>query len=181
MKKIIDVYESRAIFNYNALTGILTNKFTRGPAKRDEEAGTIEESGVKNSIKLYRRVLMNGKFAYVHRVIWVMMTGEQPDEVDHIDGNGLNNKWDNLRNITHKQNGKNQKIHTTNTSGTSGVTFRRDTGRWRARLIVDGIMIDSGSFKNKEDAIRARKQLEKEHGYEFDYVEEAGRYGIANQ
>lgn len=160
MKKIIDPEEARAVFNYDQKTGILTNRFScYGPGK-GREVGTIKKSGTKTSVRLYRRLLMNGKMFYAHRVIWVMMTGKQPDDIDHIDGNGLNNKWKNLRNGSHAKNGWNQKIHTTNTSGTSGVTYRKDNGKWRARIMINDKMINLGTFVNKQDAINSRKQAE---------------------
>lgn len=96
------------------------------------------------------------------------MTGEQPDDIDHIDGDGLNNKWSNLRSVSHNLNGKNQKMHTTNTSGVSGVYYRKDSGRWRAKIMVDNKQINLGTFKNKDDAIAARKEAEIKHNFYGD-------------
>lgn len=160
MKKFIDPYEVRALFNYDKETGILTHSFSRRGAKRGKEAGTIDKSGTKNSVKLYRKVSVDYKLFYAHRIIWVMQTGEQPLEVDHIDGNGLNNKWENLRNVSHSVNGRNQKLFTTNTSGTAGVSFLKNSGRWRARIMVDDKAISLGNFIDKDQAIEARKQAE---------------------
>lgn len=96
------------------------------------------------------------------------MTGEQPINIDHIDGNGLNNKWSNLRSVSHSVNGKNQKKHKTNTSGVSGVYYRKDSNRWRARIMVDDKAISLGTFKNKDDAIAARKEAEIKHNFYGD-------------
>lgn len=52
----------------------------------------------KNSRVPYILVGIDGKQYYGHRLAWLYMTGEEPkDIVDHKDGNGLNNKWENLR------------------------------------------------------------------------------------
>ncbi len=93
------------------------------------------------------------------------MTKEQPKEIDHIDGNGLNNKWSNLRSVSHSINAKNQKKHKNNTSGNSGVTFRKDSNKWRARIMVNDKSISLGTFLKKEDALSAR--IEAENKYYF--------------
>ena len=155
-------------FNYDKITGILVLKINRGMGDRfkaGDKIGTLHECGPKNSKKHYLRVGFIGVYVYIHRLIYVHVTGEQPDCIDHIDGNGLNNKWDNLRSVSHSINGKNQKIHTTNTSGTSGVTYRKDSDRWRARIMVDDKSISLGTFKEKSEAIQARKEAEKIYGY----------------
>lgn len=159
MKKHIDYKLVRSRFHYDPETGVLTRK------ESGAIAGSVDGSG-PNSDRPYKRasIYCNKKnfIAYVHRIIWVWMTGQQPDNIDHIDGNGLNNKWSNLRSVPHKVNCKNQKIHTTNTSGISGVT-KRDNGKWRARIMVDGNMIDLGTFAEKESAVKARKQGEQKY------------------
>ena len=154
------------LFTYNPDTGSLINKVPRGTKARiGEKAGSLTVCGPGNSKKTYIKVSVAGKRMYVHRVIWIMVTGETPKCIDHIDGDGLNNRWDNLRNVTHRINCKNQKIHTTNTSGTSGVTYRKESDRWRARIMVDDKMINLGTFKDKTEAIEARKKAELEHGF----------------
>jgi len=165
MAKIIFYEEVRRMFNYCPETGLLSYKHKRGQgskSKAGDAAGRVDESGVKNSIRLYLRVWIGKPVwnAYVHRIIWVWMTGQQPEEIDHIDGDGLNNKWRNLRSVPHSVNGKNQKLHATNTSGTAGVTQRKDNGRWRARIVVNGKMINLGTFIDKQQAIDARKEAQ---------------------
>ena len=170
MAKHLDPELVKNIFNYDPYTGILTLRIDRGAGgkfKAGDEVGTIHESGVANSKKYYLRTWFDGSYVYIHRLAYVGMTGKQPKDIDHINGDGLNNKWDNLRSVTHRINGKNQKIHTTNTSGTSGVTYRKDSGRWRARIMVDDIMINLGTFKDKNDAIEARKRAEGKYGYDL--------------
>ena len=135
MTILLDVELAREWFSYSKESGTLTLNKDRGMGsrfKKGSSVGVLHECGPKNSKKYYLRAVFDGSNVYVHRIIWVLETGNQPDEVDHIDGDGLNNVWSNLRNVSHKVNGKNQKKHTTNTSGKGGVTYRKDTGKWRA-------------------------------------------------
>ena len=167
MARYIDPIIVRLFFSYNKDTGVLVSKRDRGIGGRHKAGkaqGSLHKCGPKKE-KEYLRLELLGYHLYVHRIIWVLMTGEQPKEIDHIDGNGLNNKWSNLRSVNHKTNGRNQKKHITNTSGASGVTFRKDSGRWRARIMVDDVMISLGTFKNKDDAIKARKEAEKKYSF----------------
>lgn len=153
-------------FEYNPDTGELLVSRPRGRGgryKKGDKVGSIHVCGPKNSKRTYLRTAINGSYFYVHRIIWVMMKGEQPINIDHIDGDGLNNKWSNLRSVTSSENGKNQKIHTTNTSGKSGVTYRKESGKWRARILVDGKMISLGNFYCKTDAVNKRLEAEKKY------------------
>ena len=154
------------LFCYCPETGILSRKEQRGGQKKGSEVGTRHKTGQKRgTIKWYLRCAINGDCVYVHRVIYVLMTGEQPEQIDHIDGNGLNNRWENLRSVSQRINSKNQKTHKTNTSGSTGVCFRKDSGKWRARIMVDGKMVSLGSFCSKESAILARADAEKQFGF----------------
>lgn len=86
------------------------------------------------------------------------MTGEDPNEVDHIDGNRSNNKWSNLRNGTRSDNLRNIALKRNNTSGHHGVHFSKQRQQWTVTIGV-------GSFDSKEEAIAARKRAEEMLGY----------------
>lgn len=75
--------------------------------------------------------------------------------VDHIDGNGLNNQRDNLRLATHSQNRVNGQLRTDNKSGFKGVKFSPETGKWMARIGINGERKYLGLFKTPEDAHKA--------------------------
>lgn len=155
----------RKYFVYEPLTGKLKNRVSRGTrAKEGAECGCISTGGSAATKKAYLRIIFEKRNIYVHRLIWVYMTGKNPEYIDHIDGNGLNNKWENLRSVSHRINLKNQKVHSTNTSGHTGVCYRKDSGKWRARIMVDDKMISLGDFSDKEAAIQARKQTKIKYG-----------------
>lgn len=161
----IDKDRMLELFNYNPDTGILSVKSIRKGDRRSEigsEAGF--ESSVKNSKLKYRRTEIRSTSYKVHRIIYVMMTGEQPENIDHIDGNGLNNRWDNLRSVTRSENMRNCKQRTDNTSGVKGVSYYKQTKRWLAKITNDeGKRMNLGYFKVKQDAINARMEAEKKY------------------
>lgn len=112
----------------------------------------------------YETVCILGKRYKSHRVIWAMETGDWPvSEVDHIDGNGLNNRWINLRSVSHETNGKNQKMKSNNASGVVGV--RRIGHRWIAYITLKGKQHHLGSFPSKSEAKTARKAAERQMGF----------------
>lgn len=87
-----------------------------------------------------------------HALAWYYCYGEWPLLLDHIDGVGTNNKISNLRPLSHGDNIRKGRIQSNNTSGFKGVSFRRDTERWTARLKVDGKYKSLGSYSTKEEA-----------------------------
>lgn len=72
--------------------------------------------------------------------------------VDHIDGDGLNNRRENLRPATSSQNNRNAKRRSDNTSGFKGVTWRRRERKWAAQIRVDGKNMYLGHFDSPEAA-----------------------------
>lgn len=105
-----------------------------------------------------------------HRVIWKMVTGEDPTIIDHINGNRRDNRFCNLRAVTPSDNSRNTSTYKSNSSGAVGVDFieavhGQRRAYWRARICVDNRLITIGSFTTKEDAIRARKAAERKFGF----------------
>jgi len=116
--------------------------------------------------KSYRRVTVHGHPYLEHRLAFLYMLGEFPeDQVDHIDGNGLNNAWINLRAVTRLENRKNLRKRSDNTSGTTGVFRHKQSGKWRSLIVSGGRKIHLGYFHDKEDAIAARKAAEVFYGF----------------
>lgn len=116
-----------------------------------ERAGSVQKhSG-------YRTVFIDGVGQKEHRIIWKMATGEDPMQIDHINGNVGDNRLINLRNVTHQVNAKNRKLYSVNTSGFNGVSFHSRDGVWMARAGVGGGKeIHLGNYDTREEAIAAR-------------------------
>lgn len=79
---------------------------------------------------------------------------------DHINKNPMDCRKANLRPATQQENMRNISLQKNNTSGVTGVSIHKQTGKWRARIMVDYKEIALGLFDNKEDAIKARLQAE---------------------
>ena len=115
--------------------------------------------------KQYGQVRFKGKIYFIHRLIlaWHGSSLEPNQQIDHIDGNSLNNRIENLRAVTPKQNAENRKSANKNSkSGHVGVS-QLSNGTWRADIGHDGIVKYLGAYVNKEDAIAARIAAEKEY------------------
>lgn len=120
-----------------------------------------------------RTSVVDGKRVHIHmhRVISCC-----PDlmQVDHIDGNGLNNRRCNLRIVTQQENAFNRKTYANNSTGAKGV-HRHGDGRWRAQIRKSGKLHHLGLFKSIEDAHNAYVQASKSLHGEFGCAGFAGR------
>lgn len=98
----------------------------------------------------------------MHRVI---MNPKKFQEVDHINGDGLNNQRKNLRLCSHQQNCFNRKRMISNTSGFKGVNWNKNSKKWIARIQINGKRISLGYFNSKEKANEIYiKNSKKYHG-----------------
>lgn len=161
MKNIVlpDFGYLRTQFEYEENTGKLLHR------NSSQEAGWIVDGGSTN----YRLVTVQyasqkPKKVFVHRIIWKLMTGEEPPEqVDHIDGNGLNNAWTNIRDGSGNTNNTNRKMRKDNTSGFNGIYFKKN--RWVAYVSSSGKTTYLGRFKEPHFAGEAARLERERRGY----------------
>lgn len=92
------------------------------------------------------------KMILLHRVI---IGAQQGQEVDHIDGDGLNNQRSNLRICTRSENTRNTGRRADNKSGFKGVFFETRAGRWRSEIRTNGKARYLGYFDSPEEAHQA--------------------------
>lgn len=97
----------------------------------------------------YAFTLIDGRETRMHRLILGMMDSKR--QVDHKDGNGLNNQRSNLRTCTNGDNGRNRQGY--GKIPHKGVGFEK--GRYRARLLVNGKKKYFGYFNSAKDAAKA--------------------------
>ena len=100
---------------------------------------------------VYRMIWINGTNRKEHRLAWIYMTGEWPElDIDHKNGDGLDNRWENLRLATSSQNNMNTGMYSTNTVGVKGVS-RHKCG-FQARIGIGGRVQALGVYKTPEEA-----------------------------
>jgi len=95
----------------------------------------------------YAKARINKKYVLMHR--WIM-GAKDGEELDHINGNKLDNRRENLRFCTHSQNQGNVQLLSSNGSGYKGVDWNKYHKKFRARCLVF-----LGYFDTPEDAARA--------------------------
>lgn len=115
----------------------------------------------------YRFVNLSVVRTSAHRVVFLLHHGYMPPEVDHIDGNRLNNRIENLRAASHAENLKNVKTPTTNTSGRKGVSWHKAANKWAAHIREGGRQKHLGLYEEFASAAAAREHAEHELYKEF--------------
>lgn len=152
----------REWLDYNPDTGVfLWKKANSNRVKVGAEAGYLEAAGY--------RVISIEKVDYkAHRLAFLMMTGiPARNEIDHIDGNPTNNKWQNLREANRNQNLHNTRLSANNKSGIKGVHWDKQKNAWCAEFKAYYKRYHVGFFKDIQkasDAIRlARETIHREY------------------
>lgn len=150
--------ELKKVLKYSKTTGVFSWKIARGGNNIGDKAGTLKDG--------YIRIRINNKNYYAHRLVWLYVYGEHPlHHIDHKNHNKNDNRFKNLREVTHKENHKNQSIPKHNTSGIVGVVWHKIAKKWNANIRIDKKLIHLGTFANKKDAIKARKDAEIKYGF----------------
>jgi hypothetical protein len=170
-----DVSYLKQRLDYDPDTGRLVWRFYDGhPASwntqwANKEAFTYVSGG------RYRQGAIDSVNYHAHQIAWAMHYGEWPTGViDHINGNGADNKIANLRVVTVSDNAKNAKLSSANSSGVTGVTYASKRGRWQAQLVHQKRCIFLGYFDDMKDAIASRKKAEVDYGFHVNHGREEG-------
>lgn len=151
--------ELKEILSYDEKTGIFISKINRGKKiKKGNVLGTL--------INGYLCVMINYKFYKLHILAWLYIYGVYPNnQIDHKNRNKIDNRIDNLRDITQKKNCQNRGKRKDNKSGITGVYRNEKNNNWVCGIRVDGKYYHLGSFKNFDDAVDARRKALKD--FEF--------------
>lgn len=117
-------------------------------------AGKEAFTAIKGSGYLHGKIF--GRLHLAHRVIWAISTGAWPiNQIDHRDGDRLNNAIENLRESNHSQNMHNQSNRVTNKSGYKGVSWDKKGNKFRAQISVNSKKIHLGCYETAEEAYLA--------------------------
>lgn len=162
-----DTATLRSMFTYCPETGVLTwlprlddprwNRVFAG-----KPAGGVDGKG-------YVRIRTEGNNWNAHRVIWKLVHDEEPEYVDHINGNRADNRLCNLRSVSKTENARNTRLKRHNTSGVSGVHWRTKDQRWAATIHHNGALVRLGQYRLFEDAVAARRAAEIKYGYHANH------------
>jgi hypothetical protein len=152
MKLLPSQEELNERFSYDKETGVLTFKKHNYKSYEGKAAGYKQKNG-------YIVVNYQGKKYRAHRIIWMMMTGEDPKEltIDHKDGDKSNNAWNNLRIANHSQQQHNKRFR----------GCQKTPWGFTARIMVDGRRLTLGTFKTQHEAQSAYEVKCKEVRQEF--------------
>lgn len=141
----------RERLHYDPETGLFRN----APRKYSKTNGRVV--GCKTS-RGYLRVGLDGHRHLLHRLAWLYVHGEWPQEdIDHINGVRTDNRMANLRLVTDSMNSQNQvRAHSNNvSSGLLGVSYKPSHKQWVARLSLSGKSKHVGYFRTRELAYEA--------------------------
>ena len=148
----------KKLLSYNPSTGIFTWKIRRRKIRIGNVAGGINDNG-------YIRIKIDYKLHRAHRLAWLYIYGYLPNEMDHINHNRTDNRIENLREVTREENCKNRSIMLNNTSGITGVYWRKDRKKWQADIGFNGKQIFLGLFTDINEAKEVRKQAKIKYNF----------------
>ena len=158
----IDYEKFNEIFEYvdTAIGSGLIYKKDILSGRRPIKSGTMAGCKAKN----YWVVAVDKKQYKVHRIVWALHKKADFNLcIDHINGNGYDNRIENLREATSAQNRQNSITPANNTSGFIGVSFDKQSMKWKASIMANGRRKFLGSFESAEEGfaayIGAKKEL----------------------
>ncbi len=137
----------RQLLKYNPENGELIWLFNR---QRPDLIGC--EAGYVDTSNGYRYVAVDGTTYLLVRLVWFMETGEWPQTIDHINGDPLDDKFSNLRNVSKGQNVANSGLKSTNTTGFKGVSYCSATRKYRASITINQVSKNLGRYRTPEEA-----------------------------
>lgn len=153
---------------YSPMEGVLRWQIAPVQSKVSDgdEFGTVMSLKGSGGTRQYRMGRFEGVDYYTHRLIWRYMTGDDPGVffVDHINRDGLDNRFENLRLVTRSKNIQNQEGHARRGSKFKGVYKSKSRGKWNGRWMGqvrrNGILFSTkGSFATQEEAYGALQML----------------------
>jgi len=145
----------KEIVKYDPETGVFVWIKTGPRRVVGAPAGSLTTNG-------YASIMINYKNYLAHRLVWLYMTGDWPLQIDHINRNRSDNRYDNLRECTRSQNMRNARIPSHNSSGFKGVSWLKSKNKWRSYITVKRKYIHIGYYDDPVIAAKAYDEKAKE-------------------
>jgi len=146
-----------ALFRVDARRGLLIRKVTRAPnAVKGAVVGTIDGKG-------YLHTNLLGKFYRVHRIMFFMHYGYEPEGIDHRDQDRQNNRPKNMRPADDQQNQGNVRHYKHNRSGFRGVSRNSKSGFWHAQIKINGKQTYLGRASTPVAAAKLYRKAARKH------------------
>ena len=140
----------RELFDYREDGTLVWRVATANCMKVGATAGSLNASG-------YFNVQIKGRVYRLHRIIFLYHHGYFPEtQVDHIDRNPLNNRIENLREVSQTCNSRNSGNPCTNTSGVKGVSWHNRISKWGVQIVVAERQRHLGYFPDFTEAVAHR-------------------------
>lgn len=134
------------------------------------EAGSIFTK--KHSGKSYVQVTIFDRGYLAHQVVFAIIHDRWPSQIDHINGDGTDNRSENIREVESKTNSRNRRRSSMNTSGIVGVGWSRQRSRWCASISGAKGVEFLGRYKSKFEACCVRKSAENKNNYHVNHGDE---------
>lgn len=162
----IELTQSRLkeLLTYNPDSGVFVRKVSPHPkVKVGDVAGGVNGEG-------YVFIRVDGVKHRAHRLACLYMTGSFPEEdTDHINHVRSDNRWSNLRFVSHGENGRNTTRYKNNPHGYTGIYYDKANNNWRAAIRYNGKDTQLGSFKDFMFAVITRRAAEVRLGFHSNH------------
>ena len=165
----------RELLDYNQLTGVFTWKVRAREWFKSEQGFKVfhtryagEVAGyVWTNTRGYQNMRLNlfGKLYGLHRLAFLYLGEELPEQVDHLNRDATDNRWSNLVASSAKDNNKNASMSRNNKSGVTGVYWNKEKGKWKAQVRFDNRGKCLGYFTDLEEAAEAVRRFRLEKGF----------------
>jgi len=186
VKKEITTELVRELLNYDQDTGLFTwrsrerhwfNSTRTYKMWNTRFAGKVAGCVVKDA-RGYPALVIGvfGKLRKAHRLAFIWMGEALPEQVDHLNRNSIDNRWENLVASSNEENSKNRSMKSNNTSGVTGVTWHKAIGKWQSQVSIGGKQKHLGYFTDPTEAAEVVKAFRLANGYSEGHGEQLAKY-----
>lgn len=162
-RELLSYDEETGWFTWNERPNSMFAKRQQARTWNSRFSGTRAFNTVNHNGYMYGAYL--GSNYSTHRMAWYYVHGENPLEIDHINGDRSDNRLSNLRNVSRQQNCQNTAKGRRNLSGVVGVSWDAFSSTWHARIQGKHL----GRFKDFSAAVSARKAAELSNGFHANH------------